>query len=216
MERAAFLARIRGRLTGERLDDVAVPSDWAVQVEDLAQRFSAELEAIGGHAWRAPPREAAAILGEIVASGDHRTIVATREDGVPSGIEAVVRASGGRLRWWPDAARDGIADAGCGVTSALCGVAETGTVVVGSAPPSGRAPSLLPPVFVCFLPLARLLPTVKDAFDRMPDLSRDSSNVVLVTGPSKSADIGLELTQGVHGPGEVHVVLVEDAEESPA
>jgi L-lactate dehydrogenase complex protein LldG len=34
---------------------------------------------------------------------------------------------------------------------------------------------------------------------------------VLITGPSKSSDIGQELARGVHGPGELHVVLVDDA-----
>jgi L-lactate dehydrogenase complex protein LldG len=86
-------------------------------------------------------------------------------------------------------------------------VAETGSVLVSAAPPGGRAPSLVVPVHVVFLPEERVLGTVEEVFDAIDRLDDLPSNLVLITGPSKSADIGMELAVGVHGPGEVHVVL---------
>jgi L-lactate dehydrogenase complex protein LldG len=45
-------------------------------------------------------------------------------------------------------------------------------------------------------------------FAAHPDAVRESSNLVLITGPSRTGDIELTLTVGVHGPKTVHVVLV--------
>ncbi len=158
---------------------------------------------------RAEGAKAAAVLGVILENRAGQTVLVTREDGLPPGLEEAVAAAGCRFLWWPEAGRAGAASAHVGVTSALWAVAETGTVVVSSAPPSGRAPSLLPPVHVTFVPMDRLLATTAELFRRMEDLPELPSNIVLVTGPSKSADIGMELALGVHGPGEEHVILVE-------
>ena len=74
-------------------------------------------------------------------------------------------------------------------------------------PPGGRAPSLVVPVHVVFLPEARVLATTADLFRAIAAMERLPSNLALITGPSKSSDIGMELAVGVHGPGQVHVVL---------
>ncbi|HEU4488739.1 MAG TPA: lactate utilization protein [Actinomycetota bacterium] len=209
MEQARFLARIRAGLgEGERID-AAIPEDWPPAIEGLADRFAEEVTAVDGNFYRAPRSAAAAILGGILESRSGQGVLVTREDDLPPGLDAAVAAAGCRLLLWPEAGRSGAAAAHVGVTSALWAVAETGTVVVSSAPPSGRAPSLLPPVHVTFVPVARLVATTADLFRGMPGIGELPSNIVLVTGPSKSADIGMELALGVHGPGEEHVVLLD-------
>jgi L-lactate dehydrogenase complex protein LldG len=68
---------------------------------------------------------------------------------------------------------------------------------------------LLPPVHIAVVPCARLLASLDEllATVAMPaDLTR---SMVLITGPSRTADIEQILVRGVHGPGEIHVVLVE-------
>jgi len=208
-DRAAFLAAVRRRLAGTERLDAPAPYDWASQIPDLAQRFEEELKAVGGSCHRCTPDGAAGVLTEILAGRGAPLVVAAREESVPDGVESAVVAAGGAVRWWPEAGRGVTAAADVGVTGALWAVAETGTVVVGAAPPGGRAPSLLPPVHVAFVGADRLLPTVRDVFVRIAEMRTYPSNLVLVTGPSKSADIGNELALGVHGPGELHVVLVE-------
>ncbi|MDQ3785449.1 MAG: LUD domain-containing protein [Actinomycetota bacterium] len=209
MERAQFLGRIRGGLGDAPRVDAAIPSDWAVEIERLDERFGQEAAAVGTSFYRAPGSGAAEVLGGILEGRAGQTVLVTREDGLPPGLEEAVAAAECRLHRWPEAGRAGAAAADVGVTSALWAVAETGTVVVSSAPPSGRAPSLLPPVHVTFVPVDRLVATTADLFRRIEGLHELPSNVVLVTGPSKSADIGMELALGVHGPGEEHVILVE-------
>jgi L-lactate dehydrogenase complex protein LldG len=205
MERAVFLARVRSRLEGMPKPDAQVPAGWAIEVEDPVGRFATELAAVGGRPQRTTERDAPWVLAEWPGA----TVLVSPEPGVPQGIEDVVRRSGGRALPWPQPLATVAAEADVGVTSALWGVAETGSVLVSSAPPGGRAPSLVPPVHVVFLPADRILATVADLFARIGEMSERPSGLTLITGPSKSADIGMELIIGVHGPGELHVVLVE-------
>jgi L-lactate utilization protein LutC len=98
-----------------------------------------------------------------------------------------------------------------GITSVDWAVAETGTLALYSHPGQGRVVSLLPPNFLAILEPSQIIPDLFDLFDRLEEHKHDlPSNVVLVTGPSKTGDIELKLTTGVHGPGNVHVLVVED------
>jgi len=94
---------------------------------------------------------------------------------------------------------------GAGVSHALYGLADTGSVVLGASPEEPRARSLLPAVHVSLLPENRILPGLGELFDELGD--ELPSALAIVTGPSRSADIEQHLVVGVHGPGEVHVVL---------
>jgi L-lactate dehydrogenase complex protein LldG len=208
-DRAAFLARIRERLGGAERLDAPVPGDWTVEIQDPVERFALELKAAGGSFHSSASGRAAHVMGTILEARPEPVVVVARDEFVPDDIEASVVTAGGKVRWWPKAGRDETAVADVGVTGALWAVAETGTVVVSAAPPGGRAPSLLPSVHVVFVGEARLLATVRELFVHIEEMDTFPSNLVLITGPSKSADIGNELALGVHGPGELHVVLVE-------
>ena len=72
----------------------------------------------------------------------------------------------------------------------------------------GRSVTLLPPVHVAVVPVDRVLETVPDAIAKYAESGRVPANLTFHTGPSKSGDIEMTLAVGVHGPGEVHVVLV--------
>jgi L-lactate dehydrogenase complex protein LldG len=95
---------------------------------------------------------------------------------------------------------------GAETSQAIYGLADTGSVVLASGPEEPRARSLLPEVHISLLAEERILPGLEELFAA---LGRDlPSALAIVTGPSRSADIEQSLTVGVHGPGEVHVVLV--------
>ena len=97
----------------------------------------------------------------------------------------------------------------CGVTGALAGIAETGSLVLISGAGQTLTASLLPEVHVAVLKTSRLVPTLADAL-RLPEV-RTALAGVIVTGPSRTADIEMTLTIGVHGPGELHVFLIDDS-----
>jgi len=91
-------------------------------------------------------------------------------------------------------------------SEALYGLADTGSVVLAASPGEPRARSLLPEVHVSLLREDRILPGLAELFEALgPDLP---SQLMIITGPSRSADIEQKLTVGVHGPGEAHVVLL--------
>ena len=93
-----------------------------------------------------------------------------------------------------------------GVSRALYGLADTGSVVLAASPEEPRANSLLPWTHVTELREADIVAGLEELFALLgPDLP---SALAIVTGPSRSADIEQTLTIGVHGPGVVHIVLV--------
>lgn len=95
---------------------------------------------------------------------------------------------------------------GAGVSRAVFALADTGSVVLAAAPDEPRASSLLPDVHVTLVAESVILPGLEELFEAVEgDLP---SALAIVTGPSRSADIEQLLTVGVHGPGEVHIVLV--------
>ena len=94
-----------------------------------------------------------------------------------------------------------IADAGS--SWAPYGLADTGSSVLAASPEEPRASSLLPAVHVSLLSEDRLLPGLRRGRRRPVERAGDP-----LSGPSCSADIEQLLAVGVHGPGEVHVVLL--------
>ena len=91
------------------------------------------------------------------------------------------------------------------VSRAVYALADTGSVVLAASPEEPRAASLLPNVHVTLVPEDVILPGIEELFTAVGgDLP---SSLAIVTGPSRSADIEQLLTVGVHGPGEVHVVI---------
>jgi L-lactate dehydrogenase complex protein LldG len=95
---------------------------------------------------------------------------------------------------------------GAGVSTAVYGLADTGSVVLAASPDEPRGRSLLPDVHVTLLHEERILPGLDELFAAIGDDL--PSALAIVTGPSRSADIEQKLAVGVHGPREVHVVLL--------
>jgi len=90
----------------------------------------------------------------------------------------------------------------------LFAVAETGSVAVGLLREQ-RAQALLAERLWLLVPARELVATLDEALARIERLVREGSPyVTLMTGPSRTADIERALTVGVHGPRELHVVLI--------
>ena len=90
-----------------------------------------------------------------------------------------------------------------GVTNAICGLADTGSVLEADG---ALYASLLPEIHIAVLKSKDILPSLSDAID----LVKDKNSAVFITGPSRTADIEMTLTIGVHGPKEIHVFIEEE------
>lgn len=96
-----------------------------------------------------------------------------------------------------------------GLTSTLGGVAETGTLILWSSPDEPRTLSLVPPIHIAILDTEQLFSTFAEAVNTQGWLEQGlPTNALLISGPSRSADIAQVLAYGVHGPKELVVVLV--------
>jgi L-lactate dehydrogenase complex protein LldG len=98
-----------------------------------------------------------------------------------------------------------------GITSADYALAETGTLVMLSSAQEARVISLLPPMHVAVFPRSRMLANLDELLAILPNPAQQTSSIVLITGPSRTADIEQILVRGVHGPGEIYAVIVEEA-----
>ena len=112
-----------------------------------------------------------------------------------------------------DELRAACATADFGVTSADYALADTGTFVMIASPKEARLVSLLPPIHIGVIPASSILPNLDELFARVPLPADQTSSMVLITGPSRTADIEQILVRGVHGPGEIYAVIVEEGEQ---
>jgi len=164
--------------------------------------FRRRWEALGGAMHVCGPAELPATI-EALVQGRGPVLV---------GTDSLVRELPGDLRW-PACGVPGAAAAGVAVVGAVAAIAATASVVLDSRVAQGRSAALLAPVAVFVIRRADLLATpsqiLRHTSERWPDGL--PSQLVFVSGPSRSADIEMTLTRGVHGPGEVHVVFLKAA-----
>ena len=106
------------------------------------------------------------------------------------------------------ALRELCAQSGVGLTGADYALADTGSMVMLSSAEEARMISLLPPVHVAIVRRERLLSGLDELLTLLPQPAEQTSSMVLITGTSRTADIEQILVRGVHGPGEVHAVVV--------
>jgi L-lactate dehydrogenase complex protein LldG len=184
----------------------------------LVEEFTAALEGLKGHVRRVPTAaDAAAAVLEIAEAHGATKCLSWDEDALCCpGVLAFLASRGvRRVRYevHSDAVRrrqtmDALGGVGLGLTGADAALADTGALVLTAGPGRGRLVSLLPPVHVAIVPVDRLVPSLGALFAARPGLLDESSNVVAIAGPSRTADIEMTLTHGVHGPKRVYAVLV--------
>ena len=103
-----------------------------------------------------------------------------------------------------------VALAELGVTGADWGIALSGTLVITSNPQRGRAISLLPPRHLAFIEASKLRDNLFEVLEELTSLGVPPSAIEMISGPSRTSDIEMDLSIGVHGPIEVYVVVIDD------
>lgn len=105
--------------------------------------------------------------------------------------------------------RERVFDVDASLTGTIGGIAETGTLVLWPTPREPRLMSLAPPVHVALLDAVNIHSTFWEAVNRMQWAEDMPTNALLISGPSKTADIEQHLSYGVHGPKELIVLIRE-------
>ncbi|HVF24384.1 MAG TPA: LUD domain-containing protein, partial [Anaerolineales bacterium] len=163
---------------------------------DKVERFAKEFTAVSGKMNRANAND---LTNKIVELLQARGITQIHVE--PNLLDqAILQKAGITVSHTPDPAIR------VGVTKAICGLADTGSILEADGEGRSLHASLLPEIHIALLRESEILPSL----DQGVHLMRGSKSAVFITGPSRTGDIEMSQTIGVHGPGEVHVFLVDD------
>jgi L-lactate dehydrogenase complex protein LldG len=213
-DRASFLAAIRSTPRGvdPGLPDRRVAPDAPTQLragEDRADRLQAEAEAASTVVHRVTASDVGATVASVLVETGAQHIALTTDlapfvDDVQAALTAagLTGASYGEVA--PNRAQAGALDAT--VTGCAAAVAASGSIVT-SAAGAGRAGALIAPTHICVVRDEQIVGGLHELFDG-DALGEAGSLFALQSGPSRSADIEKVLILGVHGPGNVHLIIV--------
>lgn len=219
MDQQTFLARLRlppTKANGAPIREKA--SRKRLSEPELAERLARELEAVKGVVHRAPSlRDARDRIVSVLRASRVRRLVRTRTAVLEeldldralleAGIDLeVCDLREGQSR---EAIRGANFSAAAGLTGIDYGIAETGTLAVICRPGEGRAVSLVPPLHIGVLHPRNICYEMGELFERVTvEEGPLPSALTFITGPSSTGDIELVHTVGVHGPRELHLVLL--------
>ena len=228
------VAEARSSSVGELAERPAHPAEMVEIIRrelrerwhETLGRFRAELEAVGGVLHRAATMaEVPGVIGRLARERGAQRVIGWHPDALGADWSAPLGAAGLDVEHMPpgemgderdrEALRRRIADADIGLTGADLAVAETGSLILISGSGRPRSTSLLPACHVAVFGRSALVESLAQVGvfleawhgDAAPAWKGGAINVI--TGPSRTADIELTLTRGVHGPKELHAIFVE-------
>ena len=228
----AFRRRVRqldlaahpvGRAAAEETPTRPLPRP--IEDEDLIGRFQHELEAVGGEVHRVQAAELPSALAQAVQAVRASQVLMAWSGGnsLPgsASLEEELRGRTSARVFPGTAARAACASvdqaaASVGVTAAVAALADSGTILVASGPQGAQDASLLPGVHIAILSAQDVYPSLSDWVEHGGrSLLAERSNVTLITGPSRTADIEMTLTIGVHGPSRLIVLVCDLVPHAP-
>jgi len=214
--RAEIFARIRTALGAQLRDEQRVPpmlddagTFASVATPDrLSARFANELAAVGGEAIiliEAGDAALARAVADRVARFDYRAVAVQRDTLALAAAASIPEA---RLMDLSGAAINRLEQADCAVIAAESLIADTGSAVVRVATYEDRLLPYLPPACIIVARAPGLRSSLDEAALHAGDDERGER--VIVTGPSRTADIEKTVVLGAHGPGSLTVIIAAD------
>jgi L-lactate dehydrogenase complex protein LldG len=222
-----FLSKLAAKLGRERVRQVEEPR-WPDQPwdhlhkdldqEGLVNQWANELMKLGGVVIPVPDGEALAdaVSAYLKANGFSRlTVWSAPEDleGVDP-AEALEKEGLAVTRWRAGGDRDTLIRSAessqAGLVYAAHAISETGSIVLYNRGDNGRLVSLLPNQFMAVVRGSAVVPRITQVLEQIKPRTAHYSCVNIITGPSRTSDIEMDLTIGVHGPGKITVFLIED------
>jgi L-lactate dehydrogenase complex protein LldG len=215
VDRDLFVSKVGTAVAGGRLPATEAPAAIPPPDQiDLLALFVERATAVNAvvHGPLGPSQVPGAVE-RIVSGHPGEAFVAWDELPVPGVISELTAA--GRRRVTHEIGADdrlqrqlAFRDLGFGITGADAGLAESGSIVLTHGPGRPRMASLIPEVHVALLEVTAIHRSLAHFAQRIPGIAASTTNMVVVSGPSRTGDIELQLNLGVHGPRIVHIVLV--------
>lgn len=173
--------------------------------DERMQLFVSEAEKLGCFIYQLDQSSAVEQIMELI--GGDQSILSWDENQLPmQELPGMLASLGVKV------ARHDAGDIRVGITGISAALAATGSLVLESGAGRHRSTSLLPDVHIALMRAEQILPDLESWQQAQQQLGypafTKSSNTTVVTGPSKTADIGHELVKGAHGPREVHIVIL--------
>lgn len=184
------------------------PGVRVARLKSLMEAMRAEVHVVPAADWL--PR-----LKEILTARSIRTLLYAPDTGVGAELRAAWDADASGLPELlaygepVETFKDQLFAVDAAVTTAAGAVADTGAIILRPDPREPRLMSLVPPVHIAVLSSATIFPSLGDAMREGRWAADMPTNLLLISGPSKTADIELTLAFGVHGPKELIVLILD-------
>lgn len=223
-----FLNNIAKNLGRERRTGVKAPTFETNPWDQMYKEFSQEdyiefyienLTALSGNTVRVSNiKELEVVIKGIITDEKAKTAIMWKDSRIQelSLYEALINNGVEAKEWDTKLSKkeqiDFAEQADLGFTFADIGLAETGSILLFNQGDKGRSVSLLPRVFVTFLRTKDIKPRITSALKHIHEKHEQEglpSLINFITGPSRSADIEMSLSIGVHGPGKIYVILLD-------
>lgn len=213
-----ILQRLRNRSGGE----ITAPAcdfsvlkrpDWSTA--EKLDLFQTMIESVHGEVHRTNESEWVNVLAGLLQSRGAQTMLISRESHIGRTLKD---AAMGRedlpdlmvydetIEHWQS---EMFSQVDVGITSTRGGIAETGSLILWPSADEPRLMSLVPPIHIAVLYASELYSTFHEAMQAQRWYEKMPTNALLVSGPSKTADIEQTLAYGVHGPKELIVLVIE-------
>lgn len=230
MSREQILASLRTSLAGNKgwleaeskRAPHAPPPHVLPPADDLAEQFAAELRKLEGRAYLVADEEGAleVIDGLLTAKNARQAITWDLDQIRLPGLDALLKQRSveslspmvqGDVR---KSQLQALEPAQVCISGADLAIAESASLVVRHGPGRPRLASLLAPYHIAVIRRSQLVRGLGEALEQLQqqhgaDLFTATSNLTFITGPSRTADIEMTLSLGIHGPPEIHVVIID-------
>lgn len=222
-----FLNKLAAKMGRDRIRTAEDPKwlrhPWDHLHKDLDQaglvtQFGSELMKLGGIIVPvASDAELPRAIGAYLKEAGMNRLIAWPAAGMVTGADPAeeLMAEGFDVTFWSEGGdRDELVrkaeSSQAGLVYASHAVSETGSIVLYNRGDRGRLVSLLPNQFLAVVRASTVVPRITQVLGQMAPRAREYSCVNFITGPSRTSDIEMDLTIGVHGPGRITIFLVED------
>ena len=214
--RETILQRLRNRTGGEltvpECDfSVLVRDDWSTA--ERIERFEKMIESVHGEVHHVSEDSWMDRLAEVLTTSGARNLLIPKQHEIGQALRNAGREDLPELLIYDEPIESWQAhlfnEVDASITSTRGGIAETGSLILWPNNDEPRLMSLVPPVHIAVLKASELYTTFHEAMQAQNWAAGMPTNALLISGPSKTADIEQTLAYGVHGPKELIVLIIE-------